>query len=137
MELLYCKISRCENLIKTRNIYCSKHRARLDRTGRLSLKTPKEKLLERISIDKDTNCWNYLKYKNEWGYGRLRHKNKKVLAHRLSYMLHKGKIPKNMLVCHSCDNPSCVNPEHLWIGTNSDNMKDRYAKEKMRGKNNE
>src|SRR5438445_599289 len=49
-------------------------------------------------------------------------------AHRLSYMIFRGEIPKGMLVCHSCDNGLCVNPEHLWIGTPKQNTQDRLRK---------
>ncbi len=67
------------------------------------------------------------------GYGTVR-----VLAHRLSYMTSKGPIPKGLFVLHSCDNRLCVNPDHLFLGTNSDNVKDAYAKGKIsnKGENN-
>jgi len=55
-------------------------------------------------------------------------KGKGVLAHRLSYQIHKGEIPEGMVVMHSCDNPSCVNPDHLSIGTQSQNIKEAIAK---------
>lgn len=78
-------------------------------------------------------CWEWQKYKNEWGYGRLRHNGKKVLAHRASYEVFKGDFDKNLLVCHSCDNPSCVNPDHLFLGTNKDNVDDCISKGRHKG----
>ena len=75
-------------------------------------------------------CWSWNGFKNNrGGYGVIHYSHsQKMLAHRAAYVLFKGPIPIGKLVCHSCDNPSCVNPDHLWIGTDRDNTLDAFAK---------
>jgi len=79
-------------------------------------------------IDKSGDCWIWTGNKSKNGYGRFAFDNRNALAHRVSYALYVGRIPDGMFVCHSCDVKACVNPEHLWLGTNSDNQKDSVAK---------
>lgn len=74
------------------------------------------------------SCWSWTGGKIRDGYGEYRIKKKAYGTHRLSWMLHYGIIPDGLLVCHSCDNPACVNPAHLWLGTVGDNARDRQAK---------
>jgi hypothetical protein len=68
------------------------------------------------------------------GYGTLSVEGKNKLAHRQAYELVNGSIPEGMNVCHSCDNRPCVNPAHLWIGTQKDNMHDCSVKGRMKGR---
>jgi hypothetical protein len=64
----------------------------------------------------------------KFGYGVIRYAGRVQKAHRVSYTLNNSPIPDGMMVCHSCDNPSCVRPDHLFLGTQQDNMDDRMAK---------
>jgi hypothetical protein len=66
-------------------------------------------------------------------YSYVTHKGKKVRAHRLSYEFFKGPIQGGLFVCHACDVPCCINPDHLFLGTHLDNMKDKAAKGRASG----
>lgn len=78
----------------------------------------------------ESGCWIWMLSLNADGYGSLCIDKMFKRAHRLSWELHKGEIPIGMSVLHKCDIPACVNPDHLFLGTQSDNMKDMYAKER-------
>ena len=84
------------------------------------------------NVDKTSSCWLWTGALGRGGYGRATaargKKNRSELAHRLSHKLFKGPIPKGMFVCHTCDNPRCVNPDHLWLGTRQDNVDDMVSK---------
>ena len=75
-------------------------------------------------VEKTDGCWRWLASKNKGGYGQL----SGYIAHRVSYTIHYGAIPKGMIVCHKCDNPECTNPEHLFVGTYKDNWDDAISK---------
>lgn len=88
-----------------------------------------ERFMSFIKERKVDKCWEWSGSKNSKGYGRFHdHRGKWTGAHRVSYEIHKGMIPKGMHVLHHCDNPSCVNPDHLFIGNNQDNMDDKLLK---------
>jgi hypothetical protein len=75
-------------------------------------------------------CWSWTSRQNEDGYGSMRVNGKETRVHRVSWEIHNGPIPGGLHVLHRCDNPSCVNPAHLFLGTHNDNMADMYAKQR-------
>lgn len=86
----------------------------------------------KYEVDEKTGCWLWTASLAGKGYGQIRipGTRRNAYAHRLSYELGKGPIPKGMQVCHECDTPRCVNPEHLFLGTQKDNLTDMADKKR-------
>jgi hypothetical protein len=84
-----------------------------------------------------TGCWWWGGSFVRFGYGSLLMGEKRVAAHRASWMIHFGAIPTGILVCHKCDNPCCVNPDHLFLGTHTDNCRDKLQKGRARARRGE
>lgn len=78
-------------------------------------------------VEKTESCWNWIA-STDRKYGHFLFQGKLIKAHRFSFMLENGEIPQGLDVCHHCDNPKCVRPSHLFLGTRSDNMRDMIAK---------
>lgn len=76
----------------------------------------------------EAGCWLWIGYKNHKGYGVTHQSGKTWQAHRFSYLVHRGPFDLELFVLHSCDARACVNPDHLFLGTNDDNMKDMVRK---------
>lgn len=90
------------------------------------------------NVARTETCWNWTAGLTYKGYGFLTLDRKQFRAHRYSYELHNGPIPKGMLICHRCDNRRCVRPDHLFLGTTQDNTADRHNKGRtlvIRGEN--
>jgi hypothetical protein len=87
-----------------------------------------KRLLSRVIRDAATECWNWQGARAIGGYGSIRHNRHNWMVHRVSWIHHYGVVPDNIMVLHHCDNPSCCNPAHLFLGTNDDNMKDMARK---------
>ena len=82
-------------------------------------------------VNKTPGCWLWVGAQNNLGYGQLRVQHKALYAHRMAYEIYKARLQPGEVVRHSCDNPSCVNPEHLLAGTKADNSQDALNRERF------
>lgn len=88
--------------------------------------TLKEKYESKVI--RSEGCWSWTASIDSKGYGKISHEGRFMIASRVSWILHRGDIPKGFGVLHRCDNPPCTNPDHLFLGTQKENMQDAITK---------
>jgi predicted XRE-type DNA-binding protein len=134
---MVCSVAHCEGKVVAKGL-CSKHYQAQRKYGDPTVVKQKQhhgiSLKERFAqyVRRGEGCWDWLGYIDSGGYGRINVGGTPKLASRVSYLLHYGDVPKGKVVCHKCDNPKCVNPEHLFIGSQADNVRDMHDKGRAR-----
>jgi hypothetical protein len=133
-----CLIAGCGKPHMARG-WCPMHWSRWQRHGdplthsSISGLSLRQRFQRFVTAGDPNECWEWRASKNSEGYGQLTFKSKKYRAHRLAWTLHNGREPKaGLLILHSCDRPSCVNPNHLREGTDHDNMQDCMTRKRHR-----
>lgn len=119
--------------------WCSTHYMRWRKYGdptytqvASQLFTDEERLRQHGWTVMESGCWEWAGFRHKQGYGRLRVLGKLTLAHVLAYKIWRGDVPDGMKVRHTCDNPPCINPEHLLLGTQADNVQDMVSRGRAR-----
>jgi len=116
---------------KTKSCGCYKRDSSSASMKKMRLKqsgTIEDRFLSRFKKGKKDDCWNWLAHLDKDGYGILPANGPAIRAHRYSFEHYNNTIPVGMNICHKCDNPSCVNPHHLFLGTGKDNVHDMLNK---------
>jgi hypothetical protein len=131
-----CVIDGCTSPQDARKL-CKSHQGKMRRAGRLDEfplappPTPLERLERSGWTVTDSGCWEWSGSRDKRNYGTVSVVNRNVFAHRHSYEVFIGPIPDGHVICHRCDNPPCINPEHLFSGPQADNVRDMVEKGRM------
>jgi hypothetical protein len=131
---MMCSVDGCSRPALARG-WCSGHYARWRRTGDVQAVVPLrvlggdvlERFWSKVDVGEEDDCWEWTGYRYR-KYGRFNFESVSRLAHRVAWILLHGPLPDEQKVLHSCDNPPCCNPLHLFVGTQTDNMQDMIAK---------
>lgn len=94
--------------------------------------SPEHNLADMLKKLGPDDCWEFQGHRNPQGYGKFGFRKSCWQAHRVAYTLAKGEIPPGLDVLHTCDNPPCCNPDHLYVGTDADNTRDKIARNRLR-----
>lgn len=118
----------------TKPQYCS-GKCRAENRRRRAIETEQKRFWNLVEIRGPNDCWEWLSYRAPLGYGRFTRAERGAtqMAHRIAWEFTKGAVPDGLFVCHKCDHPPCVNPNHMFLGTHQDNMDDAKTKGRMKG----
>lgn len=137
--LRFCSVHECGEKHYGRG-YCEKHYQRFHKHGapdivlpNAKMKSIREQVWDRVKVT-PSGCWEWQGARDKKGYGSVRVKGKTRRVHRLAWELTYGGVPVSLLVCHRCDNPPCINPEHLLAQTSKENTMDMERRIRYKGR---